>query len=431
MATTSVKYNNLDGSQTVFSIPFDYAKKDHVKATVDGSSVSQSSFSVSGSQVTFNTGPTGDLEIYRETPLDNNLVDYAKSSALRASDLNLQNDQHLFILQEHDVKLDTVEENADVTDSDNVESSLGSVSIDAHSDVDTTSTAPSAGQTLEWDGSNWVPADPSLAGDAVKDIDDLSDVDTSSSPPSNGEVLEWDGSNWVPAPQSGGASKMDDLSDVDTSTQAPVAGQVLEWDGSNWAPQYANDHSHDNATTQEAGFLSSSDKQKIDNIEPQATQDQTGAEIKSLYEAEPDTNAFSDSYKSKVDNIEANADVTDSANVEPALSSVSIDALSDVDTGSASPGTGDHLQWDGSNWVPAEPPAGGISSINEIPDVDTSTSPPSTGDHLEWDGSDWVPGAAGGGASKIDDLSDVDTTTAAPDRAQLYELYFWRTARPR
>jgi len=61
------------------------------------------------------------------------------------------------------------------------------------------------------------------------------------------------------------------------------------------------------ATTSAAGRMSSSDKSKLDGIESSATADQTGSEIKSLYEAESDTNAFTDSLLSKLNGIETSA----------------------------------------------------------------------------------------------------------------------------
>ncbi len=44
-------------------------------------------------------------------------------------------------------------------------------------------------------------------------------------------------------------------------------------------------------------------------------------------------------------------------------------------------------------------------SLGDLSDVDLTTSPPSTGDHLEFNGTTWVPGAAGGGTF----LSHSDT----------------------
>ena len=56
---------------------------------------------------------------------------------------------------------------------------------------------------------------------------------------------------------------------------------------------------------------------KLSGIETGATADQTGAEIKTAYQAE--ANAFTDSLYTKLDNIEASADVTDTANVVSSL----------------------------------------------------------------------------------------------------------------
>jgi hypothetical protein len=62
----------------------------------------------------------------------------------------------------------------------------------------------------------------------------------------------------------------------------------------------------------------STDGDKLDLIEANATADQTGAEIKSAYESVADTNAFTDAEKTKLSNIEASADVTDTVNVTAA-----------------------------------------------------------------------------------------------------------------
>ena len=60
------------------------------------------------------------------------------------------------------------------------------------------------------------------------------------------------------------------------------------------------------------------EKTKLSGIEANATADQTGAEIKSAYEAVADTNAYTDAEKTKLSVIEASADVTDTANVTSA-----------------------------------------------------------------------------------------------------------------
>jgi hypothetical protein len=65
-----------------------------------------------------------------------------------------------------------------------------------------------------------------------------------------------------------------------------------------------------------AGLMSAADKTKLDGIETSATADQTGGQIKTLYEQE--TNAFTDTLFSKLNAIEASADVTDATNVDAA-----------------------------------------------------------------------------------------------------------------
>ncbi len=60
------------------------------------------------------------------------------------------------------------------------------------------------------------------------------------------------------------------------------------------------------------------DGTKLDGIESGATADQTAAQIKTAYESNSDTNAFTDADESKLDGIEASADVTDTTNVTAA-----------------------------------------------------------------------------------------------------------------
>jgi hypothetical protein len=61
------------------------------------------------------------------------------------------------------------------------------------------------------------------------------------------------------------------------------------------------------------------DGAKLDGIEAGATADQTAAEIKTAYESNADTNAFTDAEQTKLAGLEANADVTDAENVEPLI----------------------------------------------------------------------------------------------------------------
>jgi len=60
------------------------------------------------------------------------------------------------------------------------------------------------------------------------------------------------------------------------------------------------------------------DGAKLDLVEASATADQTGAQIKSAYEAEANTNTYTDAEVTKLAGIETSADVTDTANVTAA-----------------------------------------------------------------------------------------------------------------
>lgn len=67
-----------------------------------------------------------------------------------------------------------------------------------------------------------------------------------------------------------------------------------------------------NATTSTGGLQSATDKTKLDGIESGATADQTDAEIKTAYENNADTNAFTDTEQTKLAGIESGAQVNQS-----------------------------------------------------------------------------------------------------------------------
>jgi hypothetical protein len=160
----------------------------------------------------------------------------------------------------------------------------------------------------------------------------------------------------------------------------------------------------------------------------------TVANLHSGLQAEPAEGAFVDGDKTKLDGIEASADVTDATNVQAAgalmdsevtnLAEVkafssadyataaqgttadsavqptdSINVLADVDTSTVSPADGQALVWDNTagQW---EPGPAGASNLDDLSDVDTSTTTPTTNDFLKWGGSNWVPAVP---------TADVDT----------------------
>ena len=73
------------------------------------------------------------------------------------------------------------------------------------------------------------------------------------------------------------------------------------------------------ATTSAHGLMTDDQFDKLAGIETAATADQTAAEIRTLVESASDSNVFTDADHSKLNAIEASADVTDTANVKTAL----------------------------------------------------------------------------------------------------------------
>ena len=74
------------------------------------------------------------------------------------------------------------------------------------------------------------------------------------------------------------------------------------------------------------GRDASVDGAKLDGIEASATADQTAAEIRTLVESATDSNVFTDADHSKLNAIEASADVTDATNVDAAGAVMNSDA---------------------------------------------------------------------------------------------------------
>lgn len=80
-----------------------------------------------------------------------------------------------------------------------------------------------------------------------------------------------------------------------------------------------------------------------------------------------------------------------------------------VDT---TPTAGDFLSYDGTKWTNVDGVTADIStnSITELSDVDTVSQNPATGDALVWTGTNWEPGIPGVGATwSLNDFTDVST----------------------
>tara|TARA_R100000951_G_scaffold33895_1_gene28946 strand:+ start:7336 stop:10401 length:3066 start_codon:yes stop_codon:yes gene_type:complete len=159
-----------------------------------------------------------------------------------------------------------------------------------------------------------------------------------------------------------------------------------------------NSHDHDNATTSADGFMSAGDKTKLDGVETGATADQTDAEVKTAYEANSDTNAFTDALQTKLNGIASSANNYTHPNHSGEVTSTADGATVIVDNVvdeanlkvSNSPSNGYFLQAQSGNtggmtW--AAVPAGYANS-----DVNSHLNQSSAGTNqiLSWNGSDYA-----------------------------------------
>lgn len=96
---TSITYT-ADGSQTNFSVPFDYLRPSYVHVAINDAEVSEG-FTISNRMVMFDSAPTKDaaVHIYRSTPTTR-LVSWADASILKAIDMTIAEVQQLHILEE-------------------------------------------------------------------------------------------------------------------------------------------------------------------------------------------------------------------------------------------------------------------------------------------------------------------------------------------
>ena len=100
--------------------------------------------------------------------------------------------------------------------------------------------------------------------------------------------------------------------------------------------------------------FTNADHSKLDGIEAGATADQTGAEIKSLYEGEDDTNAFTDALASKLSGIEASATadqtaaeirtLVDNASDSNVLTDALLTKLNAIESGATADQTSEEIQ---------------------------------------------------------------------------------------
>ena len=246
-----------NGSTKQFTIPFPYVKKDHIVVALNNVTVTGFSFindttiefdtlsSATSTQETSGAPKTGvGIEITRDTPLTTALVDFVDGSTLTAGDLDTAVLQLLYGIQEA-----------------KDEAALGIQNTPQGQDAQNKPIIN--------------VADPTNAQDAVTKAF-LERVGSISST----QIL--DGT----------------IVNSDVNASAAIAGTKI-------SPDFGSQNIATSGTVD--GRDVSADGTKLDGIESGATADQTNAEIKTAYEANSNTNSFTDALLAKLNAIEANA----------------------------------------------------------------------------------------------------------------------------
>ena len=312
---TTEEFKN--GGATSYTITIEYLQASDIKVRIGGtlqtyvaSNPSSGEYTVSGTTVTLGAqaaAGTGNVHIYRETDVNTAAATFAAGSSIRAADLNAIHDMGRFAAVEHRNKIITANIKAGaVTSTEIADDTIVNADINANAAIDNSKIADGllkSGITIN--SANIVNG--SIVNDDVSNSANISGTklaDTSvptnklsaGALPTNVTVVS---TNIVDGT----------IVNADINGSAAIAGTKI-------APNFGSQVVQTTGNIVVGGTVDgrnvSTDGTKLDGIEAGATADQTNAEIKTAYEANANTNEFSDAEQTKLAGIEtaATADQT-------------------------------------------------------------------------------------------------------------------------
>ena len=306
-----------DGGATSYSTTIEYLKTSDIKVRIGGvlqtyvaSSPSSGEYTVSGTTVTLGAqaaAGTGNVHIYRETDVNTAAAVFAAGSSIRAADLNAIHDMGRFAAVEHRNKIITADiKDGQVTSAKIKDGTIVNADINASAAIDNSKIADGLLKS-------------GITVNSANIVDgSIVDADVSNSANINGTKLA--DTSVPPTKLSSGSLP----TNVTVASANIVDGTIVNADingsaaiaGTKVAPNFGSQVVQTTGNIVVGGTVDgrdvATDGTKLDGIEAQATADQTGAEIKTAYEANANTNEFSDAEQSKLAGIEtaATADQT-------------------------------------------------------------------------------------------------------------------------
>ena len=318
MATKTEEF--LTGTGTTIGFTTQYINESDIKVRVDGGSpltfigttgtpsTGQYKIAANSTTITFGDNQNGkSLHIYSETDVTGPTVTFTPGSSIKAADLNSIETLVRHGIQESRNEIVTADiRDSQITSSKIVDGTIVDADINASAAIAqtkiATGTLPSGiqvasanivdGSIVNADVSNSANIDGSKIADASIPVAKIA----SGTLPTNTKVV---------------SANIEDgtILNADINASAAIAGTKI-------APNFGSQVVQTTGNIVVGGTVDgrnvSTDGTKLDGIEAGATADQTNAEIKTAYEANADTNEFSDAEQTKLAGIEtaATADQT-------------------------------------------------------------------------------------------------------------------------
>jgi len=300
--------------------------------------------------------------------------------------------------------------------SDNVTLPLGSIS-------DVTLSSVSDGQSIKWDEANskWINYTPTSGAAATIDyLNDVNNVEITDI--ANGQVIVWDSTNskWINSTLEAVIHTIEALDDVALSSIQD--GQVLQWNSaqSNWVNVNLR---HLLSELDDIDFSTSPSSGQVLQFD--------GSKWKP-YTLPPDVvtsvNGQTGDVSIDTDDVSegANNKYYDDLYVYDIVNNMEINRLTDVDTSTSAPASGQVFRFDGTNWIPS---GESVTSVNtKTGDVQLDTDDVPEGSNNKYYDQSAVDSSIA--AIEFNDISDVDTSTNTPTSGSIvkYDGSKWSTA---